>query len=61
MDKLAQKTKKANVLSVKLHYKTKRLDDLELDKTIFQSCISDINQYLQRLMETCDSLLTILV
>lgn len=35
MDKLAQKTKKANVLSVKLHYKTKRLDDLESDKTIF--------------------------
>lgn len=61
MDKLSQKTEKAKVLSVKLNYTTKILDDLEFDKTIFQSCISDISQYLHRLMETSDSLLTILV
>lgn len=61
MDKLAQKTKKAKVLSVKMHYTTKRLDDLESEKTVFRSYILEINQYLQRLLETHDSMLTILV
>lgn len=61
MDKLVQKTEKAKVLFVNLNYTTTHLDDLDSDKTIFRSYILDINQYLQRLMETHDSILTISV
>lgn len=38
MDKLAQKIEKAKVVSVKLNYTKKRLDDFESEKTVIKSC-----------------------
>lgn len=61
IDKLSQKTKKAKVLSVKLNYATTSLDHLEYEKKLYRSCISDINQYLQSLVETHHSMLPISV
>lgn len=61
MDKLDQKTEKAKVLSVKLNYTTTCLDHLESTTTIYQSYISKINQFLQSLIESRDSELTISV
>lgn len=61
MDKLVEKTEKAKKNSVKLHYRNKRVDDLESEKTILKSCVSEINKYMHRLVETRDSLLTISV
>lgn len=61
VDKLAENTEKAKVLSVKLHYTNKCLDDLKSDRIMFWSCILEINQYLQRLLETRDSMLTVSV
>lgn len=61
MDQLAEKTQKARVLSIKLQYNNKRVDDLESEKTIIKSCASEINQYLQRLVETRDSVFTVSV
>lgn len=39
MDKLAQKIGKAKVVSVKLNYTKKRLDDFESEKTVIKSCV----------------------
>lgn len=50
MDKLAKKSEKAKLLSVKLHYTNKHLDHLESKNTMIKSCVSEINQYLQRLI-----------
>ncbi|CAI9293756.1 unnamed protein product [Lactuca saligna] len=61
MDKLDQKTEKSKVLLLKLNYANWHLDDLELEKTVLMSCVSEVNQYLQHIIETCDSLITVLV
>lgn len=61
MDKLAENIQNAKVLSVKLQYTNKCVDDLESEKTVVKSCVSEINQYLQRLVETRDSLFTVSV
>ncbi|CAI9278050.1 unnamed protein product [Lactuca saligna] len=58
---MVEKTQKARVLSVKLQYNHKRVDDLESEKTVVKSCDSEINQYLQRLFETHDSIFIISV
>lgn len=59
MDSLAQKTENFKVLSIKLSYATKRLEHMESEKAVFRSCVSDINQYLNNIIETRDSLLTV--
>lgn len=46
MNKPTQKTGKVKVLSVNLNYANKHLDDLESEKTVLKSCVSDVNQYL---------------
>lgn len=61
MDKLAVKTEKAKVHSLKLNYANKHLDDLETEKEVIKSYLSEINQYLHCLVETQDSILTISV
>lgn len=61
MDKLAEKTEKDKFLSVNLLYTNKRLHNLESKKTMFTSCVSEINQYMHRLMESCESMLTVFV
>lgn len=61
MDKLAAKTKKANVLSLKLNYVNKHLDDLESEKAVIKTRVSEINQYMNHMVETRDSILTVLV
>lgn len=61
MDTLSQKNEKVKVLSVKLSYATKRLDHMELEKVVFQSSVSNINQYLYSLIETRDSMLMVSV
>lgn len=61
MDQLAEKTQKAKVLSEKLKNATKHVVDLENERTIVKSYVSEINQYLMRLIETRDSLFTVLI
>lgn len=61
MDKLAAKTKKVMVLSHKLNYVNKHLDDLESEKAVIKTCVSEINQYMNHMVETRDSILTIVV
>lgn len=61
MDKLAQKTEKAKILSVKLQYATRHVDSLESENFFLKSCVSEVNQYLRSIIETCDSLLTVSV
>lgn len=61
MDKLAQKTKKVKVLSVKLNYANRHLHDLGSEKIVLKSCVSDVNLYLQNLIEIRDSLLIVSV
>lgn len=61
MDKLAEKIEKSKVLSVNLQYANERVDDLEFEKTVVKSCASEINQYLQWLVETHDSLFIVSV
>lgn len=56
MDELAKKTQKAKVLSVTLKNATKHNDGLEDERTLVKACVSEINQYLMRLVETHDSL-----
>lgn len=43
MDKLSIKTEKVKVLSTKLSYATKHLDDLASEKAVIKSRVSDIN------------------
>ncbi|CAI9272003.1 unnamed protein product [Lactuca saligna] len=50
IDELAEKTHKAKVLSVKLNTATKHVDDLETERTIVNNCVSEIYQYLMRLV-----------
>lgn len=59
MDKLATKNEKSKVLSIKLNYVNKHLDDLETKKASIRSCVSEINHYLQCLMETQHSMLIV--
>lgn len=59
MDKLAQKNEKAEVLSIKLTYANKHLDDLESKKTVRKSCFSEVNHYLHYIVGTRDSLLSL--
>lgn len=61
MDQLAKKTQKAKVLLVKLQYANKHIHNLEYEKTVVKSRVSEINQYLQRLVETRDSVFTVSV
>ncbi|CAI9298949.1 unnamed protein product [Lactuca saligna] len=44
MDQLAEKAQKAKVLSIKLQYTNKHMDDLKSEKTIIKICVSEINQ-----------------
>lgn len=59
MDKLVAKTEKVMVLSLKLNYANKHLDDLKTEKVVIKRCISEINQYMHRMVETRDSLLNV--
>lgn len=61
MDKLVAKTEKVKVLSLKLNYVNKHLYDLATEKVVIKSCVSEINQYLQCLVETWDCMLTVSV
>lgn len=59
MDKLAVKTEKAKVLSVQVAHANQQLDTLKTEKLVIKSCVADVNQYLQTLLETRDSLITV--
>lgn len=61
MYKLSQKTEKTKLLLVKLTYANKHLEDLELEKIVLKSFVSEVNQYLQNIVETHDLLLTVSV
>lgn len=61
MDKLAQKIEKTKVLSVKLNYANLYLDDLESEKIVLKSCVLEVNEYLHHILDTRDSLLTVVV
>lgn len=61
MDKLSAKTEKVKVLSLKLNYVTKHLDDLLSKKVVIKTCDFEINQYFHRMLETRDSILTVSV
>lgn len=61
MDQLAVKTKKAKVLSVKLSHANKQIGDLNTDNNVLKSCVLDVNQYFQNLVETRDSFLMVSV
>lgn len=61
MDKLTQKSENVKFLSLKLNYTNKCLDDFESENTVIKSCVSEVNQYLQRQVETRASLLIVSV
>lgn len=61
MDQFAENTHKAKVLSIKLQYAKKHMDDLEYEKIVVKSCVSKINMYMQHLVETHDSVFTVSV
>lgn len=61
MDQLALKTEKAQLLSVKLTYANKHIEDMESEKAIVKCSVSDVNKYLQNLIESRDSLVTVSV
>lgn len=61
MDKFPIEIEKVKVLSLKINYANKHFDDLETEKVVIKSCVSEINQYLHHMLETRDSILTVLV
>ncbi|CAH1451764.1 unnamed protein product [Lactuca virosa] len=61
MDKLAVKTEKVKDLSIHLENANKKLDALKSENVVIKSCIADVNLFLQNLVETRDSLLTVSV
>lgn len=61
MDALAKKTQKSKVLFVKLKIVTKHVDDHENERNIVKICVPGINQYPLRLVDTPNSLFTVLV
>ncbi|CAI9276276.1 unnamed protein product [Lactuca saligna] len=61
MVQLAEKTQKSKVLSIKMKIATKHVDDIDNERNIVKSCLSGINQYPLRLVETPNSLFTVSV
>lgn len=58
MDELAKKTQKTKVLNVKLKIATQNIAQLEEERYLVKGCISEINHYLMRIIETNDSSVT---
>ncbi|KAI3701012.1 hypothetical protein L2E82_45654 [Cichorium intybus] len=58
MVQLAEKNQKVKVLYVKLKHASEQLDTVTNENAVIKSCVSDISSYLQRVVETNDSLLT---
>lgn len=61
MDELTEKTQKNKVLSEKLKNATQSKTNLEEEHSLVKGCISEINNYLMRLVKTCHSLFTVSV
>ena len=61
MDDLAEKTQKKKVISAKLKNTKTSIANLEEEKSLVKGCVSDINQRLLHIIESHDSLFTILV
>lgn len=61
MDQLAEKIQKAKVLSEKVKNASRHIVDLEDERAISESYVSEINQYLIRLVQNRKSLFTVSV
>lgn len=59
MDKLAIKTEKTKVLSLRLSQANKQINDHNYEKVVLKICVAVVNLYLQNPVETRDSLLTV--
>ena len=55
------KTEKIKVLSMLLSHAQQHNDELMYEKVVIKSCVGEVNQFLQNLIDTHDSLLMISV
>ncbi|CAI9286155.1 unnamed protein product [Lactuca saligna] len=60
-DSLALKTEEVKVLSAKLEASEKHVNDLLFERIVMQSFIIDVTSMLSEILETMDSMLTIIV
>lgn len=59
MDELAEKNQKTKVLAQKLKHTTQHNANLEEERSLIKGCISEVNQYLTRIVETRKSSFTV--
>ena len=59
MDELAEKNQKTKVLFEKLNNATQAKSNLKEERSLIKGCISEVNDYLQQIIETRDSSFTV--